>query len=189
MSVHELYTIDKAGDEDISQVIEFMMKIRKEVFPMLSQDQLPPDLLHFKEHYIQQENATVLAARMPDGTLIGTIGIIPYDGRFHQLKEFYTNTPTAEIVKCYIDSTYRRLKIGTTLFREALKFSGDAGYQKLYLHTHPFLPGAISFWENQGFEIKLAEDDPIWKTVHMDMNLTCDKNVIKTKGSNISEKE
>lgn len=186
VNVKQPYSIDKVGEEDKSRVIDFMMSIRSEVFPMLSQDQLPPDLLHFRQHYIQQENATVLAARMPDGTLIGTIGIIPYDGRFHQLEGFYNNIPTAEIVKCYIDSTYRRLKIGTTLFQEALKFSEDAGYQKLYLHTHPFLPGAISFWENQGFAIRLAEDDPIWKTVHMDMNLKCE---MKNKGSYISENE
>ncbi len=175
MNRHQPYTIDKAGDEDISQVIEFMMKIRSEVFPMLSKEQLPEDLVHFKQYYIQRENATVLAARLPDGTIIGTIGMIPYDGRFEQLKENYNNIPTAEIVKCYIDTTYRRLKIGTGLFREALNFSQNTGYQKLYLHTHPFLPGAISFWEKQGFEIRLAEDDPIWNTVHMDMNVTYDK--------------
>ncbi|MBO0997517.1 GNAT family N-acetyltransferase [Bacillus sp. SD075] len=148
-----------------------MMRIRKEIFPMLSQDKLPPDLLHFKKHYIQRGNSTVYAARIHDGTLIGTIGIYPYDGRFDQLIDVYNHTHTAEIVKCYIDSKYRRLGIGTTLFKKALKFSMDAGYQNLYLHTHPFLPGAISFWENQGFEIRLAEEDAIWKTVHMDRNL------------------
>ena len=188
MKIDQPYTIEKVGHEDISQVIEFMMNIRSEVFPMLSQEQLPTDLLHFKQHYIERENAAVFAARMHDGTVIGTLGIIPYDGRFDQLKDLYNNIPTAEIVKCYIDSTYRRLGIGTKLFREAVEFSEDAGYQKLYLHTHPFLPGAISFWENQGFKVRLAEDDPIWKTVHMDMKLKCDINR-KTKGSYIGEKE
>jgi hypothetical protein len=38
----------------------------------------------------------------------------------------------------------------------------------LYLHTHPFLPGAIGFWERQGFAVVDVEDDPVWHTTHMD---------------------
>ncbi|WP_052737779.1 GNAT family N-acetyltransferase [Bacillus sp. SA1-12] len=85
-----------------------MMKIRKETFPMLPQEQLPYDLLHFQEHYIQRENSVVFAACFNDGTILGTIGIYPYNGRFNQLKDYY-NTQTAEIVMCYLDSDYRRL--------------------------------------------------------------------------------
>ncbi|MCM3651792.1 GNAT family N-acetyltransferase [Metabacillus litoralis] len=96
-----------------------MMRIRKEIFPMLSQDQLP----------------------------------------------------TAEIVKCYIDSNYRRLGIGTILFNQALRFCNDVGYEKIYLHTHLFLPGAIPFWKAKGFEERLAEDNPVWNTVHMDRKM------------------
>lgn len=50
------------------------------------------------------------------------------------------------------------------------RFSCKVGYQTLYLYTHPFLPGAISFWHAQGFMDRLAEDDTLWKTLHMDKN-------------------
>ncbi len=171
MKIQQPYTIKKVQESDISQIIEFMMRIRKEIFPMLSEDQIPPDLIHFDQHYIQRENSAVYAAFFEDGTVLGTIGICPYDGRFGQLQQFYKQIPTAEIVKCYIDSKYRRLGIGTLLFNKALCFCGYMGYQKLYLHTHPFLPGAIPFWKAKGFEERLAEDDPVWNTVHMDRKI------------------
>ncbi|WP_211750335.1 GNAT family N-acetyltransferase [Paenibacillus sp. Marseille-Q4541] len=169
--MHQLHTIRKVQEEESSQVIEFMMKIRKEIFPMLSQDELPQDLLHFNEYYTRQESSAIFAAIIEDGTVVGTIGIYQYDGRFDQLQEFYHHSRTAEIVKCYIDPQYRRLGLGSILFNQALRFCREAAYEKLYLHTHPFLPGAIPFWKSKGFEERLAEDDPIWKTLHMDMQL------------------
>ncbi len=171
MNRHQSYTIKKVQVDNSHQVVAFMMKIRKEIFPMLSQDPLPTDLLHFEQHYIHRENAVVYAAFSPDEKVLGTIGIQIYDGRFSQLKKFYHQINTAEIVKCYIDSNYRRLGIGTALFNKALGFCCDVGYQKLYLHTHPFLPGAIPFWKAKGFEDRLAEEDLIWNTLHMDMKL------------------
>ena len=38
----------------------------------------------------------------------------------------------------------------------------------LYQHTHPFLPGAIRFWEKQGFSLTDVETDPVWNTTHME---------------------
>lgn len=171
MNLQKPYSIKKVEKEDSAKVIEFMVRMRKELFPMLSQSELPADILHFEQHYVQRENAGVYAAFFQNGEVLGTIGICPYDDRFAELQKYYEQTKTAEIVKCYIDADYRRLGIGSKLFNEALKFSSDSGYQKLYLHSHPFLPGGISFWRAKGFEDRLAEEDPIWNTLHMDMNL------------------
>lgn len=172
MNTIQLYTIKEVQKCEYDQVIQFVMKIRKEVFPMLGQDQLPPDLLHFEQSYIQPEKSAFFAAFSEDGTVLGTIGVYPYDGRFSQLQNCYDVTKTAEIVKCYMDPNYRRLGIGTALVEKATSFSLEAGYQTLYLHTHPFLPGAIPFWKAQGFKDRLAEDDPVWKTLHMDKKLS-----------------
>ncbi|MEM1503744.1 GNAT family N-acetyltransferase [Domibacillus sp. 8LH] len=165
------YRIQEVQKSEYDHIIEFVTKIRKEIFPMLCQDSLPQDLLHFERYYTQRENAAFFAAFSEDGTVLGTIGVCPYDGRFSQLQENYDLTKTAEIVKCYMDPNYRRFGIGTALFEKATSFSYEAGYQMLYLHTHPFLPGAIPFWRAQGFVDRLAETDPIWKTLHMDKKL------------------
>ncbi|MCJ7842511.1 GNAT family N-acetyltransferase [Lederbergia sp. NSJ-179] len=171
MKSQEVYTIKKVQEDESPQVIDFMMSIRSEIFPMLSKDQLPPDLLHFQSFYLQRKNAIVYAAYSQSRQVLGTIGVCPYDDRFSQLQTFYGDWSTAEIVKCYVDPQARRLGIGTRLFQEALQFCCDVGYQKLYLHTHLFLPGALSFWKTKGFAERWAEDDPVWQTVHLDMEL------------------
>lgn len=165
------YTVKKVGAAESEKVIEFMIEMRKELFPMLIGAPLPSDLLHFKRHYIESKNAQIFAAFLPDGTVIGTIGIGPYDHRFPKLHHHYDQLKTAEIVKCYIDSTCRRQGIGTALYKKALRFCQEKEYEMLYLHTHPFLPGGIPFWLAQGFEERLIENDPIWKTRHMDLQI------------------
>src|SRR5690242_4142080 len=92
------YTIKKVQPCEYDGIIKFVMKIRKGCFPMLSQDQLPADLLHFEQHYIQPENSAFFAAYSEDGTVLGTIGVCPYDGRFSQLQGCYDVTKTVEIV-------------------------------------------------------------------------------------------
>lgn len=171
MNIKHSYIVQKVSLEDRDQVVAFMMRVRKEVFPMLSQDELPHDLVHFEETYINQKNAIVYVAFSPEGKVVGTIGVQPYDGRFSSLKEHYQHLSTAEIVKCYIDPQKRRSGIGTMLLHQARHFCSEAGYDMLYLHTHPFLPGAVSFWKANGFKERFMEEDPIWQTIHMDMKL------------------
>ncbi|WDH80765.1 GNAT family N-acetyltransferase [Paenibacillus urinalis] len=171
INLSKAYTIRKIEEGPYDQVIAFVMRIRKEVFPMLSSEQLPQDLDQFQQYYVNRKNAAFFAAISEDGSVLGTIGICPYDGRLKQIEGMYDLTTTAEVVKCYTDPTCRRSGIGTALFQAAVSFSRESGYETLYLHTHAFLPGAIPFWTAKGFKGRLAEDDPVWQTLHMDMTL------------------
>lgn len=172
MVKEQAYTITKVTESEVSEVITFMMKIRKEVFPMLDQIPLPKDLAQFEDYYLHNPLTNVYVARSRiRNEVIGTIGIQQYDDRFDDLTASYQGKKIAEIVKCYIEPDYRRLGIGTALFTYAEAFCKQVGYDLLYLHTHPFLPGAISFWERKGFTIRLREEDPIWKTIHMDKEM------------------
>ncbi|WP_152655471.1 GNAT family N-acetyltransferase [Oceanobacillus sp. CFH 90083] len=165
------YSIKQVQKNNAVQVVEFMKAVRKEVFPMLNQEQIPPDMLHLYTYYMDRKDAALFAAISEDGKVLGTIGYLPYDHRFADLQKFYAQTKTTELVRCYIDSDYRRLGIGSALYDIALKSILAAGYQKIYLHTHPFLPGGIPFWKTLGFEERLAESDPVWRTLHMDKEL------------------
>ncbi|MGY2436705.1 GNAT family N-acetyltransferase, partial [Escherichia coli] len=49
------------------------------------------------------------------------------------------------------------------LFQALKMLAREQGVERLYLHTHPFLPGAIEFWQRQGFVIVDVEDDPLWR--------------------------
>ncbi|WP_066054240.1 GNAT family N-acetyltransferase [Robertmurraya korlensis] len=160
------YTIELVQLNDYKQLIEFVMEIRNEIFPMLRGSGVPEDLLHFEKNYLQSRNSAFFGAYI-DGKIIGTIGIIPYDGRFSHLESHCSLHQTSELVKCYLDPNFRRMGIGTALFKNALSYCREAGYNTIYLHTHPFLPGAVPFWKGCGFVEILSESDPIWQTIHM----------------------
>ncbi|MFB8375812.1 GNAT family N-acetyltransferase [Paenibacillus taichungensis] len=158
-------------EHQINDAIDFAMRVRKEVFPMLDHEELPVDLEQFKEHYLDSADAVFLVAVNQDEEIVGSIGILPYDGRIEIVNGRYPEQSAAEIVKCYVDSKYRRYGIGSLLVRELEKVVAELQYTTLYLHTHRFLPGAVDFWKRQGYVVIVEQDDD-WQTVHMD-KLVC----------------
>ena len=128
------YRVKQVGQKDAAQVVDFMTTIRKEVFPMLDHQQLPPDMLHFYAHYIDRRDAALFAALSEAGNVLGTIGYLPYDNRFDELQQFYAQTKTTELVRCYIDPAYRRLGIGR--IREGLSaFSSISAWRYSLLES------------------------------------------------------
>lgn len=45
--------------------------------------------------------------------------------------------------------------------------AGKEGVDGMYLHTHPFLPGAQGVWEGKGWEVLRRDEDGVWDSVHM----------------------
>ncbi|UPK47443.1 GNAT family N-acetyltransferase [Paenibacillus pabuli] len=154
-------------EHQMNDAIDFAMRVRKEVFPMLDHGELPADLEQFREHYLDSADAIFLIAVMEDNRIVGSIGILPYDGRIEALAGKYPEQSAAEIVKCYVDSKYRRYGIGSLLVRELENVVAEMHYTTLYLHTHRFLPGAVDFWKRQGYVVVVEQEDD-WQTVHMD---------------------
>lgn len=154
-------------EHQMKDAIDFAMRVRKEVFPMLDHEELPVDLEQFKEHYLDSAVTVFLVAVTEDNEIVGSIGILPYDGRIEAVNGQYPEQSAAEIVKCYVDSKYRRYGIGSLLVRELEKVVAELHYTTLYLHTHRFLPGAVDFWKRQGYVVVVEQDDD-WQTVHMD---------------------
>ncbi|MFJ4142806.1 GNAT family N-acetyltransferase [Pseudomonas sp. NPDC089734] len=149
---------------DIRETIDFVMRSRAEIFPMLDATVVPADLANFEQVYLGAETGKFLIARC-EGEIIAAIGYLPYDHRFPQLD--YSGRRTVEIVRLFVCHEFRGAGLAGRLY-EALKAQADAhGVEVLYLHTHPFLPGAIRFWEKQGFVTVDVEDDPVWQTTHM----------------------
>ncbi|WP_339844239.1 GNAT family N-acetyltransferase [Paenibacillus sp. FSL W7-1088] len=154
-------------EHQMNDAIDFAMRVRKEVFPMLDHGKLPVDLEQFKERYLDAADAVFLVAVTEDKEIVGSIGILPYNGRIEVLNGRYPEQSAAEIVKCYVDSKYRRYGIGSLLVRELENVVAELHYTTLYLHTHRFLPGAVDFWKRQGYVVVVEQDDD-WQTVHMD---------------------
>lgn len=154
----------------MNDAIDFAMRVRREVFPMIDHERIPTDLEQFREHYLDSADAIFLVAVMEDNRIVGSIGILPYDGRIEALAGRYPEQSAAEIVKCYVDSKYRRYGIGSMLVKELENVVAELRYTTLYLHTHRFLPGAVGFWKRQGYTV-IAEQDDDWQTVHMDKSV------------------
>ena len=101
----------------------------------------------------QLENSVYFVAE-EDGQLIGGVGIYPTEG----LPE-----DTVELVKMYIDSSYRGKGIGKQLMKKCIEHAKALGYKKIYLETLPELSTAVLAYEKLGFE---SLDQPIGATGH-----------------------
>ncbi|MCV4340827.1 GNAT family N-acetyltransferase [Pseudomonas capsici] len=157
-------TITEVQPADIPRTIDFVMRSRAEIFPMLDASVVPADLADFERVYLNAQDGRFLIA-LCEGEIIAAIGYLPYDHRFAQLD--YTGRRVVEIVRLFVSHEFRGAGLAGRLYG-ALKAHADAsGVEVLYLHTHPFLPGAIRFWEKQGFVTVDVENDPVWQTTHM----------------------
>lgn len=157
------WTIAPVSRAAVAETVRFIDTARRDLFPLLAKSPLPQDLATFNETYI--DGAGYFLVAHDQGQLIAGIGYLPYDHRFAQLN--YHTCRTVEIVRLFVAPGYRRHGLAAALFAALREHALQAGVERLYLHTHPFLPGAIRFWERQGFAIVDVENDPVWQTTHM----------------------
>jgi GNAT superfamily N-acetyltransferase len=164
----EKIIICDATPDEIPELVGSITKARAEMFPFLDQassDQMAQkELESFQNNHLDHPLGAFLTARS-EGRIIATIGYVPYDGRFPFLNLEADNV--VEVVRLYVKPEWRRAGIASKLFTRLLDTAQQASVKQLYLHTHPFLPNAIGFWEQNGFSIMNVEEDPIWQTTHM----------------------
>jgi GNAT superfamily N-acetyltransferase len=149
--------------QHIPAVVDFVQRARAQIFPMLDATSLPGDLAQFEHVYLVGGGRFLIALR--EDEILAAIGYVPYDGRFPQLD--YRQRRTVEIVRLFVIPEFRRSGLATTIYEALKDYARQQGVEVLYLHTHPFLPGAIGFWQRQGFRIVDVESDPVWQTTHM----------------------
>lgn len=161
-------TLQRASAEHIDEIVGFVNLARKDMFPKLASAPMPDDLLNFAATYVHGEGCFITA--YDQQRLVAVIGYVPYDQRFSQLD--YGDAKVVEVVRLFVLPAYRRGGLARSLFAALREAAQAAGVQCLYLHTHPFLPGAITFWQRQGFAIEHIDPDPLWQTTHMALWLT-----------------
>ena len=155
--------IQVATAADIPEVLRFVLQARAELFPKLSATGMPADLAQFEAIYLHGDGRFLIAR--DEGQIVAAIGYLPYDERFPQLN--YQGRKTVEVVRLFVLPAFRRFGLAGELYR-ALEAQAKADrVAVMYLHTHPFLPGAIDFWLRQGFEVVDVDTDPVWRTTHM----------------------
>ena len=129
----------------------------------------PYDLTNFAQVYLDAPNASFYIAEDPEGRIIGTVAIRPYDNRFPSLQPQLDKAEACEMTRLYIDEASRRQGIGSELYERAEAFARDAGYKTSYLHTSSYLPGGLPFWISRSYQELEWETDEV---VHMAKPLT-----------------
>jgi GNAT superfamily N-acetyltransferase len=157
------WCIEPVKSETIDEVVTFINNARRDMFPELCA-QLEDDVARWV-----QSGCFLTAQEAKSGKIIATIGYVQYDHRFSQLQ--YKRKKTVEVVRLYVLPAYRRCGIAAKLFEALEQKAMKEGVEVLYLHTHPFLPGALGFWEKRGFRVVNVEDDQLWQTTHMELVL------------------
>ncbi|WP_322846880.1 GNAT family N-acetyltransferase [Pseudomonas sp. B33.4] len=155
--------IQAVSEADIAQVLDFVLKARAELFPKLSATGMPDDLARFAEVYLHGAGRFLIARQA--GQIVASIGYLPYDRRFPHL--VYPDRTVVEVVRLFVLPAQRRSGLAGALYRSLKDLALANAVDVIYLHTHPFLPGAIAFWQRQGFEIIDVDADPVWQTIHM----------------------
>lgn len=160
--------ISEVAASEINEVVGFVMAARALIFPMLDVALVPTDLGAFEQTYGEGKGGRFLVARQ-GALIVGVIGFLPYDGRFAQLE--LPDGKVVEIVRLFVSPECRGAGLATALYRRLKALAQEDQVETLYLHTHPFLPGAIRFWERFGFQVRDVEADPVWRTTHMEVAL------------------
>lgn len=158
-----MITIHGVTPADIPEVLDFVLQARAELFPKLSAAGMPDDLAQFEAIYLQGDGRFLLARN--HGHLVAAIGYLGYDHRFAQLN--YHGRKTVEVVRLFVVPAFRRFGVAAQLYRALEAMAQADGVEVMYLHTHPFLPGALDFWGRQGFAVVDVAADPLWQTTHM----------------------
>jgi GNAT superfamily N-acetyltransferase len=157
------WSMEPVTPSTIDEVVSFINNARRDMFPELCA-QLKDDVAHWTS------SRFFLTAR--DGkTIVATIGCVPYDGRFGHLDHRFRGKNTVEVVRLYVLPAWRRCGIAKELFGALKDKAVGEEVDVLYLHTHPFLPGAVKFWDKHGFRVVCVEDDEVWRTTHMELVL------------------
>ena len=155
---------------EIKCVHEFLFKMIKKEFGF---DYIPKwhqDIVKLEEYYINPERNNMFVAYYETGEIIATIGVRAYDKDFPEFKDSYSKDNTSSIWRLFVDRRCRRCGLASKMFSIAENFANGAGFDKIYLHTHKNLDGALEFWSKMGFVIVLDANDEL-ETVHMDKKI------------------
>lgn len=140
-----LISIDPFQDKYTQDVIDLVLHFQNDgTRPPVSVDD-QPDLLDITGEYIEKGGNFWIAAR--HGTLIGSIGIMPYTPEIAVLKKFFV----------YEDYQGEPYHIGQKLYQRLLTFAREKGFKTILLDTPYNTDRAHAFYEKAGFR-KVTED-------------------------------
>ena len=158
------------NSNEIVNVQKFLFKMIKKEFGYDYVPEWHQDIVKMDEYYINPKINNFFVAYGETGEIIATIGIRAYDKDFPEFRQLYSKDTTSSIWRLFVDERFRRCGLASKMFSIAENFANEAGYDKIYLHTHKNLDGALEFWTKMGFVVALDSNDEL-ETVHMDKKI------------------
>jgi GNAT superfamily N-acetyltransferase len=132
-----------------------------------------PDRATFRATY-SYPNGRLLVASTPTHPTAGIIAYRKYDHRFEQPELVFSNDAAnnvVEVVRLFVEPELRGRGIATMLIGALVEMAKEDGVRVMYLHTHPFLPGAQYLWQKEGWRVVVEEKEAPWWTIHMRRDL------------------
>ncbi|KAI9632984.1 acyl-CoA N-acyltransferase [Dioszegia hungarica] len=166
------------------RVINYALAAWRELFaPRTNNPTIPIDLAAFRKVYCAAHSgACFLVAQVPPshrqierqekGKVVGILAFLPYSPRFKdnagalRPELLWSNTKTIEVVRLYVSAEYRGQQIAQKLIGRLVEEAKDEQAEMMYLHTHPFLPGAEQLWRKMGWSV-VSRDEDAWESIHM----------------------
>ncbi len=156
----------KNEENEINRVKEFLFNQINAEYHIGPTAKFHYDIFGLNEYYIAPTHNNFFVAFDGD-KIVATIGIRVYDKDFEFFKGIYSSEDTASIWRLMVDRNYRRKGIARLLVNEAENFARNAGYDRIYLHTHRYLESGLPFWKSVGYAITVEEED-YDETTHME---------------------
>lgn len=167
--------------EASSDVYDYALSAYRLLFSHLVNDPstIPADLRRMEDTYLSPKcGGCFLVARNTEGDIVGIIAFRTYVHRFVNSsgdlrtelnldqQQQHGKGKVVEVVRLFV-SPYQRGKGSAKRLIEALVDEArEENVRVMYLHTHPFLPGAERLWTKMGWEV-LVKDHDSWECIHM----------------------
>ena len=116
------------------------------------------DIIDIEGSYLRPERHTLLVAESAEGRIVGTGAVraqgpqSPPNPRW--IADRFPSGRTAQLCRIYVRPEFRRAGIAREMVRGLSEFvAGAGGYDAVYLHTDPAVPGAEPFWRSLAEEV------------------------------------
>ena len=145
------------------------------------------DIIDLHGAYLASARHTLLIAER-DGVVVAT-GALDSRGPVHPpnpqaLAERYPSGTTAQLRRIYVRPEHRRRGLARQLVRRLADFAAqDGGYEAVYLHTDPSVPGAEPFWRSLGEVVCDERQETGQSVVHFEIAVTMANGVGRRAGT------